>query len=184
MKRKTISRRDALGMIGKTGISFASGSYFFLTLRTSPLAPAPQIAEKVLISGTGSRLTVQISSRPGRYCAVAYALTDSRPYYKAVANSRGLIGANGMAMIEVDVKSLPDGKIFLRVVTGNTNSFDDDIAGTEAFVIQVSRGAIAGYEGLTSRPMENASVGNNITVASACFVEQEITRFDRSSGTK
>ena len=175
MKRKTISRRDALGIIGKTGISFVSGSYFFLTLRTSPLAPAPQIAEKVLISGTGSRLTVQISSRPGRHCAVAYAPTDSRPYYKAVANSRGLIGANGMAIIEVDVKSLPDGKIFLRVVTSNTNSFDDDIAGTEAFVIQVSRGAIVGYEGLTSRPMENARVGNNITVAttaSACFTNK------------
>jgi hypothetical protein len=174
MYRKTISRRDALGIIGKTGISFVSGSYFFLTLRTSSPAPALQIAEKVLISGSGSTLTVKISSRPGRHCAAAYATADRREYYKPVANSRGLVDRTGMAIIEVNVKNLPDGKIFLRVVTGNTNLFDDDIAGTEAFVIQVSRGAIAGYEGLMSRPMENAR-GPNFAVASwaaACYADR------------
>ena len=174
MHRKTISRRDALGIIGKTGISFASGSYFFLTLSTSRPGAALQTAEKVLISGTGSTLTVKISSRPGRHYAVAYATIDRREHYKAVADSRGLFDRSGMAIIAVNVKDLPDGKIFLRVVTGNTNSFADDIAGTEAFAIRVSRGAIAGYEGLTSRPMENAR-GTNLTAAAcaaACYVNR------------
>ena len=38
MSRKTISRRDALGVIGKTGATLGAGACFFLSLRTSPLA--------------------------------------------------------------------------------------------------------------------------------------------------
>jgi len=185
MSRKTISRRDALGVIGKTGATLGAGACFFLSLRTSPLAAAwrdPSSAgtakaqsgrvkagtrgpEKVVISGSGSRLRVKVSGPPGRHFALACAATDAPEHYKAVANARGYIGENGLGTLEVDVKGLPNGKVYLRVVTGNTNAFDDDIAGTEAFVIKVSKGAIAGYEGLLSRPAVGAR-GAEITAAS------------------
>jgi len=192
MSRKTISRRNALGIIGKTGISLVSGTYFFLSLKTSPLAGAPkvtpvpgqgqvtaqrlkvapQIAEKVGVSGSGSTLVFKISGPAGRHFGVSFAMTDTREHYKFVANSRGLIGENGLAIIEVDVRGLPNGKVFLRVVTGNTNSFGGDIAGTEAFVVQVSKGAIAGYEGLLNRPMEHAKNATVAMAAAACGTQK------------
>jgi len=164
MDRKKISRRDALRVIGKAA-ALGTGTYFFLSLKTSPLVGAPldppfplkspPIAEKVVISGSGSMLMVKISGQPGRHCAVSYAMTDAADFYKAVPNSRGVIGRNGLCSIAVDVKSLPSGKVYLRVVTGKTITFDDDIAGTEAFIIHVSNGLIAQFEGLPSRPLEH-----------------------------
>lgn len=191
MNEKKISRRDALGVIGKTGATLGAGTCFFLSLKTSPLlgalgdapasgtapAQAPRLKavtslpEKVVVSGSGSTLTVKISGPPGRHYAVAFATTDAREHYKAVADSRGTIGENGLGNLEVDVKSLPDGKVFLRVVTGRTGSFDEDIAGTEAFVVNASKGAIVGYEGILSRPLIGAK-GDKAAAASfaaACF---------------
>lgn len=185
MVRKRISRRDALGVIGKTGAALGAGAYFFLSLKTSPLAgawgrapitgraqaraprlkAAPRVAEKVVISGSGSVLTVKISGPRGRHYAVSYAPTDARERYKFVANSRGYIGENGLGTIEVDVKGLPDGKTLLRVVTGNTDTFDDDFAGTEAFIVHISKGAIARFEGVLSRPLLNAK-SSAVAVAS------------------
>lgn len=195
MGRKRISRRDALGVIGKTGATLGAGAYFFLSLKTSPLAgalgrspiteraraqatrlkAAPRFAEKVVISGSGSVITVKISGPQGRHYAVAYATTDARERYKFVANSRGYIGENGLGTVEVDVKGFSDGKTFLRVVTGNTAAFDDDFAGTEAFVVHISKGAIARYEGVLSRPLINAK-GPAVTAASfaaACGVAKK-----------
>lgn len=190
MSQKRLSRRAALGVIGKTGVAFGAGTCFFLSLKTSPLAgafgdspidgtaqaQAPRrkavlrVPEKVVISGSGSTLTVKISGPPGRHCAVAYATTDAREHYKAVANSRGLIGENGVGAIEIDMKGFPDGKIFLRIVTGRTSAFDEDIAGTEPFVIRVSKGAIARYEGVLSRPLISAKGPEAVaaTAAAAC----------------
>jgi len=191
MSRKTISRRDALGVIGKTGAALGAGTYFFLSLKTSPLAGAsakapgegieePQTqrrglakrsVEKVVVSGSGSTLIFKISGPAGRHCGVSFATTDGREHYKVVASGRGVIGKDGLCTIEVDAKRLPDAKIYLRVVTGNTSAFDDDIAGTEPFVIHISQGAITRFEGLQSRPLENAGA-SGIAVAScaaACF---------------
>ncbi len=185
MSHGKISRRNALGVIGKSGATLGAGACFFLSLRTSPLAAAWRNSssagaakaqsgrlgagtrgpEKVVISGSGSKLMVKVSGPPGRHYALACAATDALEHYKAVPNARGTVGRNGLGTLEVDAKALPDGKIFLRVVTGNTSAFDDDIAGTEAFVIKVSKGAIAGYEGLLSRPVVGAG-GAETTAAS------------------
>ncbi len=180
MGRKKISRRDALGVIGKAA-ALGTGTYFFLSLKTSPLAgasldapvleKAPPVAEKVVISGSGLTLMVKISGRPGRHCAVSYATTDAADSYKAVPSSRGVIGKDGLCTIAVDVKSLPSAKVYLRVVTGKTSAFDDDIAGTEAFIVHVSKGAIARYEGLQSRPLEN-----QMAVASCAAAAMEPVR--------
>jgi len=90
MSRQKITRRDALGMIAKTGVTLGAGTCFFLSLKTSPLAAAPwdllpegqavqkrrlprsvkSVAEKVVISGSGSTLIFRISGPEGRHCGI------------------------------------------------------------------------------------------------------------------
>ena len=187
MSRKTISRRDALGVIGKTGAALGAGTYFFLSLKTSPLAgapktttvpemghvkttslkAAPRISEKVVVSGSGSTLVFKISGPAGRHFGVSFATADARESYKAAANTRGLIGENGLATIEVDVKGLPNGKVFLRVVTGASGEFSKDIRGTKAFEITVLNGVVTKFGGVREKPLESASLV--ITCASAGY---------------
>jgi len=182
MTRVKMTRRDALGAIGKTGVALGAGTCFFLSLKTSPLAAdmghqsgregGPTPSEKVVISGTGSVLTVRISGPPRRHCGIAYATTDARNAYKALSNAKGYIGENGLGTIPVDAKALPAGRIFMRVVTAKTAAFDEDIAGTEPFIVKVSKGAIIEYEGVLSRPLLSAK-GNKAVAASfaaACYV--------------
>ena len=188
MSRKKISRRNALGIIGKAGTALGAGTYFFLSLKTSPLAgapkatttvpdmgqvkatslkAAPRISEKVVVSGSGSTLVFKISGPAGRHYGVSFATTDTRESYKAVANTRGLIGEKGLAAIEVDVKGLPNGKVFLRVVTGASGEFSTDIRGTKAFEITVLKGVVTKFGGVRERPLESASLV--ITCASAGY---------------
>ena len=175
MRRQKITRRDALAMIAKTGATLGAGTCFFLSLKTSPLAAAPwdsppegqavqqrklprsvkAIPEKVVISGSGSTLIVRISGPAGRHCGVAYATADSKERYKAVPNGRGVIGKDGLCTIKVDVKSLPDQKVYLRVVTGSKSDFIADIKGTKAFEVHISKGAITRFGGTTGRALED-----------------------------
>lgn len=169
MNRKKISRREALGVIGKGGAVLGGGTCFFLCLKTTPLSAAPRqtdrlrrrvtraaMGEKVLISGEGSVLAVKISGPAGRYCAVSYATSDDRDAYQLFPESRAVIGRDGLCTLRLDTGRLPNQKIYLRVVTGNTAEFDDDYSGTEAFVIHISKGVISRYEGVLSRPLVNA----------------------------
>jgi hypothetical protein len=180
MSRRTISRRDALGVIGKTGAVLGAGTTFFLCLKTTPLSGAgygqtnaprlkasPRAAEKVLINGSGSTLTVKISGPAGRYFGVSYATTDAREHYKATENARGYIGENGLATIELDAKSLPNGKVFLRVVTAASAEFDKDIRGTRAFEVTIVNGVVTQFGGVHERPLENISAV--VTAASAGY---------------
>jgi hypothetical protein len=185
MRRKTISRRDALGIIGKAGVSLVTGTYFFLSLRTSPLAAAPEIApvsgkgpakapglkaapqivEKVVISGSDSTLVFKISGPAGRHCGVSFATTNAREHYKPAANARGLIGENGLATIEVDAKGLPNGKIFIRVVTGASGEFNKDPRGTQAFEVTISNGVVTKFGGVRERPLEGAAIAATCATA-------------------
>ena len=184
MSRKTISRRDALGVIGKTGAALGAGTYFFLSLKTSPLAgapktttvpemghvkttslkAAPRISEKVVVSGSGSTLVFKISGPAGRHYGVSFATTDARESYKAAANTRGLIGENGLATIEVDVRGLPNGKVFLRVVTGTSGEFNKDLRGTQAFEVTISNGVVTKFGGVRERRLESASAAATVAV--------------------
>jgi hypothetical protein len=184
MSRTKISRRDALGVVVKTGAALGAGTLFFLSLKTarpagaaedSPQGQAPlRGTEKVMIGGAGSTLTVKVSGAPGRHCGLSYATADAQDRYRAVPNARGIIGRGGTATVRLNVKELPDGKVYLRIVTGRTSQFDEDIAGTEAFVVNISKGQIEGFEGLKSRPLENAkSIGVAVaSVAAACYVRK------------
>lgn len=183
MDRKRISRRDALGVIGKTGAALGAGAYFFLSLKTSPLAgalegspipgraqaprlkAAPRVAEKVVVSGSGSTLIFKISGPAGRHCGVSFATADARDRFKAATNARGLIGENGLATIEVNAKGLPNGKVFLRVVTGASGEFSKDLRGTQAFEVTISNGIITKFGGVRERPLESASVAVSVAAA-------------------
>jgi hypothetical protein len=185
MSRTKISRRAALGVFAKTGAALGAGTFFFLSLKTSRLADAAEAGpqgqaplgatEKVMIGGAGSKLTVKISGVPGRYCGLSYATTDAQDHYRAVPNARGIIGKDGTASFGLNVKDLPEGKVYLRIVTGRTSGFDEDIAGTEAFVVNISKGQIEGFEGLKSRPLENAkSIGVAVaSMAAACAMRKK-----------
>jgi hypothetical protein len=184
MSRNKISRRAALGVFAKTGAALGAGTFFFLSLKTVRLADAAEDSpqgqtplhetEKVMIGGAGSALTVKVSGAPGRYCGLSYATTDAQDHYRAVPKARGIIGKDGTATVTLNVKDLPNGRVYLRIVTGRTSGFDEDIAGTEAFVVNISKGQIEGFEGLKSRPLENAkSVGVAVaSVAAACNVRK------------
>jgi hypothetical protein len=185
MSRQKITRRDALGMIAKTGATLGAGACFFLSLKTSPLAAAPwdspqkqradqkrrlprgvkAVPEKVVISGSGSTLIFRISGPVGRHCGVAYAAVNSKKNYKAVSKGRGVIGKNGFCTIKVDVKSLPNQKVYLRVVTASRSDFTANVKGTKAFEVQVSKGTIARFGGATGRPLEDATVVASVATA-------------------
>ena len=185
MSRRIISRRDALGVIGKTGAALGAGTCFFLSLKTSPLLGAigdgpgpgrgqaksprlkiaPQVAEKVVVSGSGSTLIFKISGPAGRHCGVSFATADARDRFKAATNARGLIGENGLATIEVNAKGLPNGKVFLRVVTGASGEFSKDLRGTRAFEVTISNGVITKFGGVRERPLESASVAVSVAAA-------------------
>lgn len=177
MSPQNITRRNALSMIAKTGVTLGAGTCFFLSLKTLPLAAAPwdsppeeqaaqkrrlpkrvkSVPEKVVISGSGSTLIFRISGPLGRHCGVAYAIADSKEHYKAVPKGRGVIGKNGFCTIKVDVKSLPNQKVYLRVVTGSRSDFTADIKGTKAFEVHVSKGAITRFGGITQRALEDST---------------------------
>lgn len=185
MSSQKITRRDALGMIAKTGATLGAGTCFFLSLKTSPLAAAPwdspqegladqkrslprsvkSVPEKVVISGSGSTLIFRISGPAGRHCGVAYATVDSNKHYKAVSRGRGVIGKDGLCTIQVDVKSLPNQKVYLRVVTGSRSDFTANVKGTKAFEIQVSKGVIMRFGGATGRMLEDATVVSSAATA-------------------
>lgn len=176
MSRQKITRRDALGMIAKTGVTLGAGTCFFLSLKTLPLTAAPwdlppegqavqkrrlprsvkSVAEKVVISGAGSTLIFRISGPEGRHCGVAYATADTKERYKAVPKGRGVIGKDGLCTIKVDVKSLPNQKVYFRVVTGSKSDFTANVKGTRAFEVQISKGAITRFAGTTGRSLEDA----------------------------
>ncbi len=194
MSREKVTRRDALGMIGKTGLTLSTGPFFFLSLGTAPLEgkalesirsgeqvrppkkppvpvakPVPKpLPEKVVISGSGSMLKIRISGPPGRHCGVAFALADKRESFNAVPGGTAIIGDSGICIIEVDTRKLPNRKLFVRVVTGSSRAFSENVRGTKAFEVVIARGVISGFGGVRERPLEGAA-STAAAVASAGY---------------
>jgi hypothetical protein len=167
MKKEIKTRREALGLIGKTGIFLGAVPYFFVSLRitpesetnsTSELSQKQQdktrdVQEKAVISGSGSRLAVTINGKPGRHYFVAVAASDERENYGAFPNSKGIINSKGSGSVVVDLKNVANSRIYVKVVTGETDKFDTQMAETEAFIITLKEGAIDTFEGVVSRPV-------------------------------
>ena len=194
MKRKLISRREALGVIGKTGTALGAGTCFFVSLNTTPLeglglnpqtavpaqprpARTPAVApvqEKVVLSGSGSTLTARLQGPPGRHVAVVYTTTRTGKNYKAITNDRGYIGENGTAALDVSVAGLPNGRVFVRVVTSATAEFAKDLRGTETFEITVANGAVAGFVGVRERPLDGTAGAVRTAAVAACVGKKPV----------
>ncbi len=167
MKKERKTRREALGLIGKTGIFLGAVPYFFVSLKISPesetdskseLSRAQQnktreVQEKAVISGSGSRLAVTINGKPGRHYFVAVAASDKRENYGAFPNSKGIIDSKGSGSVVVDLKNVANSRIYVKVVTGETDKFNSQMAETEAFIITLKEGSIDTFEGVVSRPV-------------------------------
>jgi hypothetical protein len=179
MKKEIKTRREALGLIGKTGIFLGAVPYFFVSLKISPESETDStsefsqvqqdktrdVQEKAVISGSGSRLNVTINGKPGRHYFVAVAASDEIKNYGAFPNSKGIINSKGSGSVVVDLKNIANSRIYVKVVTGETDKFNTQLAETEAFNITLKEGVINTFEGVVSRPV--VKVNSVITAASA-----------------
>lgn len=159
------SRREALGLLGKTGIILGAGSYFFISMKTAPEGETVSelqdnrqrrmnpVQEKALITGSGSRLTVKITGKPGRRFFIGMAASDEKEKYRAFPGTQGIIGADGMKSVDVNLADILHNRIYLKVFAADTDKFDKAVAETEAFVIYTKDGVIDRFEGLVSRPV-------------------------------
>ena len=189
MSSTKISRRNALGLIARSGATLGAGAAFFVSLRTAPLEAASESAgsladdqavsrgapkrsfkvdEKVLVSGAGSTLVFKISGAPGRHCGVSFADADTRDRYKAAPGGRGVIGANGLCVIELDLKHFADRKLYFRVVTAGSGDFENDRRGTDVFEIVLAKGAISRFGGVRERLLDGASASTT-SIAAMCY---------------
>jgi hypothetical protein len=155
------SRREALGMIGKTGICIGAGPAFFVSLKIQPEQRAQKksssgVQEKAVIIGSGSKLTVKIFGKPGRHFFIAVAGSDVKENYRSLPNAKGIINQRGAGEIFVDIGNLLNARIFLKIVTSDTEKFDSISGATEAFIINAKDGTFLSFEGITDRPILGA----------------------------
>jgi hypothetical protein len=185
MNPKGMTRRDALGMIGKTGVMFGAATCFYLKLEVLPLEAAHHaqslekatgqtaarpgrvktVPEKVAISGSGSILTFRIHGPVGRHCGVSFATTGTLAKYRGVRDAVGVIGEDGTCTIKVEVKDLPNEKLFLRVGTSSGRDFKSSLAVSKPFIVHVADGRISRFEGVRDRGVNRNPVPAGCAVA-------------------
>jgi hypothetical protein len=164
MENKKKSRREVLKLIGKTGLFLGAVPVFFTSLKitsqseaaTNYLTGATQltnIQEKAFISGSGSSLTVNVTGKPGRAFFVTFAATDIKENYRRISGSDGIINARGTGTLTVNVRYIPNTRIYLKVITAEPTNLRTPVGGTEPFVVSIRNGAIYSFEGLVSRPI-------------------------------
>jgi len=192
MKKEIKSRREALGLLGKAGISLGIAPYFFVSLKLSAMSGTDfnaeisedqqtmrsAAAEKAVISGSDSKLTVTISGKPGRYFFVAVSDNDIRKNYGAFPESKGIISSRGSGSVVVDLKKIDVSRIYIKIVTAETDKFNSELAETEAFVIRLNNGVIDTFEGVVSRPVieKTDDMVTLATAATVCSVMKSINR--------
>lgn len=192
MKKEIKSRREALGLLGKAGISLGIAPYFFVSLKVSAISGADYnveisedqqtmrsaTTEKAVISGSESKLTVTVSGKPGRYFFVAAADSDVRRNYGAFPESKGIISSRGSGSVVIDLKKIDISRIYVKIVTAGTDKFNSELAETEAFVIRLNNGVIDTFEGVVSRPVIEKT-DDMVTLATAATVCSVMKNYNR-----
>ena len=188
MENKKKSRREALGLIGKTGILIGTVPVFFAGLNiipesaASPMNDLPElqrksttsVQEKAFISGSGSSLTVKVTGTPGRVFYVAFAGSDIKENYRRLPGSNGTINARGTGSVVLNIQNITNAKIYFKVISGELNNTTTNLAATEAFVINLNRGVIGSFEGVVSRPvLTSNTVTSSVLVAMAAATNQD-----------
>lgn len=165
MKQEKKSRREALALIGKTGFLLGTAPYFLISLITTPRNDSgpddesdwskqkkqKQNLEKAVISGSGTNLTVKVNGKSGRHFFLAMAATDMLEKYRAIPNSFGKINTRGTGSVIINTETITNSRIFLKVVTGETDKFNTGMAETAAFIINTKDGIIKSFEGVVNR---------------------------------
>jgi hypothetical protein len=96
---------------------------------------------------------VTISGKAGRHFFVAMAGSDVIEKYRRFPNTTGIINTRGIGSVVINTESIANSRIYLKIVTGDTNDFNTHLAQTEAFIITTKGGVIDTFEGVVSRPI-------------------------------
>ena len=189
MSNEKKSRREALKLLGKTGLFLGSVPVFFTSLNINPLDKAgvwndtpegpsalpPIDGEKATISGSGTNLTINVSGRPGRVFFITFAVTNLRENYRRIPGSDGVISSRGTGRITINTASIPSSKVYVKVITGEANNTSTGISETEPVVITIQNGAIQAFEGTVSRPILGTEViSAQVLIAMAATRENKI----------
>jgi hypothetical protein len=176
MKNEKKSRREALKLLGKTGLFLGSVPVFFTSLNINPLDDLPEASpanppidgEKAFISGSGTNLTVKVTGKPGRVFFVTFASTDVRENYRRVPGSDGVINARGSGSVVINTKSIPNNRVYLKVMTGEPNNVKNGLGETGAFMITIKEGIMQTFDGTAGRPiMETKWEASQVLIAMA-----------------
>ena len=186
MKNEKKSRREALKLLGKTGLFLGSVPVFFTSLNISPLngsglmndskeaslTEAPIVEEKAFISGSGSSLTVKITGNPGRVFYVTFASNEVRENYRRVPGSDGVINARGSGSVVINTKNIPNTRVYLKVMTGEPNNLRSRLGETVAFMITIKEGVMQTFDGTAGRPiMETKWEASQVLIAMAAATQ-------------
>jgi hypothetical protein len=188
MNNEKKSRREALRLLGKTGILLGTIPAFFASLKIIPeseagtvndLPGAPQFRtaadqEKAFISGSESSLTIKVTGTPGRVFYVSFAAADVRENYRRLPGSEGTINARGTGSVVINTKNITNAKIYFKVITGELSNTSTKLAATEAFVVTLNAGVIASFEGVASRPiLASNTVSSQVLIAMAAATSRD-----------
>jgi hypothetical protein len=195
MNNEKKSRREALKLLGKTGLFLGSVPVFFTSLNINPLddtpetSPAPSsivgetvsasgsetslvVGEKAFISGSGTSLTVKVTGNPGRVFFVTFASSDVRENYRRVPGSDGVINARGSGSVVINTKSIPNTKVYLKVMTGEPSNVKSGLGETGAFMITIREGVMQTFNGTVERPiMETKWEASQVLIAMAASTQ-------------
>jgi hypothetical protein len=186
MNNEKKSRREALKLLGKTGLFLGSVPVFFTSLNINPLdetdglndlpeTSSPSaliIGEKAFISGSGTSLTVKVTGNPGRVFFVTFASGDVRENYRRVPGSDGIINARGSGSVVINTKSIPNTKVYLKVMTGEANNVKSGLGETAAFMITIRDGVMQTFDGTVERPiMETRWEASQVLIAMAAATQ-------------
>jgi hypothetical protein len=186
MKNENKSRREALKLLGKTGLFLGSVPVFFTSLKITPLnasrlrndlpesSPAypPIVEEKAFISGSGSSLNVKVTGNPGRVFYVTFASTEVRENYRRVPGSDGVINARGSGSVVINTKNIPNTRVYLKVMTGEPNNLRSRLGETVAFMVTIKEGVMQTFDGTAGRPiMETKWEASQVLIAMAAATQ-------------
>jgi hypothetical protein len=186
MKNENKSRREALKLLGKTGLFLGSVPVFFTSLKITPLnasrlrndlpesSPAnpPIVEEKAFISGSGSSLSVKVTGNPGRVFYVTFASTEVRENYRRVPGSDGVINARGSGSVVINTKNIPNTRVYLKVMTGEPNNLRSRLGETVAFMVTIKEGVMQTFDGTAGRPiMETKWEASQVLIAMAAATQ-------------
>jgi hypothetical protein len=167
MKNENKSRREALKLLGGTGLFLGAVPIFFASLKINPVLGSTTtgalagtnlpreavVEEKAVISGSGSSLAIKVTGKPGRAFYVTFALTNVTGSYRKIPGSDGVINAGGAGSVTLNTQKIPTARIYVKVITGEPNNVATLLAETEPVTISIKEGVISAFEGTVSRPI-------------------------------